>query len=167
VAGVDRRVREPAPVGGSSVSVVTASVDIDAPPERVWEIVANPNNLPRWDHHIESVSGVPRAGLHEGAEYQAQVRLMGVRSQVRVSVLQLAPGKYAKVSLDGLLDGVVETWLEPLDGGATRLRHRVEYRFKGGPLGRLAARGIKLLGASLLLRRGTEAQKLQAEEEDA
>jgi uncharacterized protein YndB with AHSA1/START domain len=161
------RVREQAPGGRSAVSVVRASVVVDAPPERVWEVVADPNNLPRWDHHIESMSGVPKGGVYEGARYEAHVRLMGVRTLVKVSVLELTPGKYAKVRLDGLLDGVVETWLEPVEGGATRLRHRVEYRFKGGPLGRLAARGVKLLGAALLLRRGTEAQKLQAEERSA
>jgi uncharacterized protein YndB with AHSA1/START domain len=145
------------------MSVVQASVDVEAPPERVWDVVADPRNLPRWDHHIEAVDGVPEDGLREGIGYAATIRLMGVRTRVKVQVVELRPHEYAKVTLDGLLDGVVQTWLVPLDAGGTRLRHRVQYRFKGGPFGRLAARGVKLLGASMLLRRGVQAQKLQVE----
>jgi hypothetical protein len=65
-----------------------------------------------------------------------------------------------------MVEGTVETWLEPLDGGKTRLRHRVDYRFKGGPLGEITARAIRLLGATALLRRGIQAQKRQAESSD-
>jgi uncharacterized membrane protein len=145
------------------LSVVEASVDIQASPERVWEVVADPRNLPRWDHHIESVDGVPEDGVREGTEYTATVRLVALRARVGARVMKLRPHEYAKVRLDGLIDGTVQTWLEPLKGGNTRLRHRIQYRFKGGPFGRLAARGVKLLGASVLLRRGTQAQKHQAE----
>ncbi len=66
-------------------------------------------------------------------------------------------------ALRGILEGKVETSLHPLDGDRTLLRQRVEYRFIGGPLGGLAARGVKLLGASVLLKRGVLAQKRQAE----
>lgn len=145
------------------MSVVQTSVVVDASPERVWAVVANPKNLTQWDSHIEGVDGVPEAGVREGTEYTTTVRLMGVRTRVKVEVVELREEVYAKVRLAGLLDGTVETWLEPLEDGMTRLRHRVAYRFKGGPFGRLAARGVKLLGASMLLRRGAQAQKLQAE----
>lgn len=145
------------------MSVVQTSVEVQAPAKRVWAVVADPRNLPRWDHHIEAVDGVPEDGLRDGTEYVATIRLMGVRARIKVTVVELRPQEYAKVRLDGLLDGVVQTWLEPVDGGGTRLRHRIQYRFKGGPFGRLAARGVKLLGASMLLRRGVQAQKLQAE----
>jgi uncharacterized membrane protein len=163
VAGLVERINRTPPVGRYPVSVVEASVDVQAPPERVWEVVADPRNLPRWDHHIESVDGVPEDGLREGTEYTATVRLVAVRARVGVKVVELRPHEYAKVRLDGLLDGTVQTWLEPVEGGGTRLRHRIQYRFKGGPFGRLAARGVNLLGASMLLRRGTQAQKLQVE----
>jgi uncharacterized membrane protein len=163
VAGLVQRIRRPPPVGKSQLSVVQASVDVEAAPERVWEVVADPTNLPRWDHHIEAVEGVPEDGLREGTEYTVTVRLMALRARVKVRVVDLRPQEYAKVRMEGLLDGTVQTWLERLEGGQTRLRHRIQYRFKGGPFGRLAARGVKLLGASMLLRRGTHAQKLQVE----
>ena len=145
------------------MSVVEASVEIDAPLKRVWKVVADPRNLPKWDHHILTVEGVPPDGLIEGTRYRTWVRFMGVRAKADVQVQVLDREHYAKMRLRGIVEGTIETWLEPLDGRRTKLRHRVEYRFIGGPLGRVAARGIKLLGASSLVRRGALAQKRQAE----
>lgn len=145
------------------MSVVEVSEVIDAPPEAVWEIVADPNNLPLWDHHVYEVAGVPERGLDRGTEYRTAVRFMGAKAHASAKVLEIEPPRYSKVEVRGLLEGIVETWLEPLDGGRTRLRHRVEYRFKGGPIGSLAARAVRLLGASALLRRGIQAQKRHVE----
>ena len=148
------------------MSVVQVSVEIDAPPRTVWNVVANPNNLPRWDRRIASVRGVPPSGLHVGIEYTTDLRFMGIHARGRARVVELRPPQYSKVQVRGLVDGTVETWLEPLDGGdRTRLRHRVEYQFIGGPLGRAAARAVNLLGAPALLKRGAQAQKRQAEVE--
>jgi len=143
--------------------VVEVSEVNDAPPKTVWEIVANPRNLPLWDRHIYEVKGVPKAGLDRGTEYTTGVRFLGARAHASARVLEIEPERYSKVELRGLVDGVVETWLESLDGGRTRLRHRVAYRFKGGPIGELAARATQMLGAATLLRRGIKAQKRQVE----
>jgi carbon monoxide dehydrogenase subunit G len=145
------------------VSVVEVSEVIDAPPEAVWEVVANPENLPVWDHHVYEVSGLPETGLDRGTEYRTGIKFMGAKAHASAKVLEIDRGRYSKVELRGLIDGTVETWLEPLDGGKTRLRHRVAYRFKGGPVGRLAARAIQVLGATALLRKGIQAQKRQVE----
>jgi len=145
------------------VSVVEVSEVVDAPPEVVWEVVADPENLPLWDRHIYEVKGVPKAGLDRGVEYTTGVRFMGAKAHASAKVLEFEPGRYSKIELRGLVDGIVETWLDPLESGKTQLRHRVAYRFKGGPIGELAARAIRLLGATALIRRGIQAQKRQAE----
>jgi uncharacterized membrane protein len=145
------------------VSVVEVSEVIDAPPEAVWQVVADPRNLPHWDHHIYEVKGVPDTGLERGTEYTTGVKLLGARAHASARVLELKPARYSKIELRGMIDGLVETWLEPVDGSRTRLRHRVTYRFKGGPIGELAARAIRLFGASALLRKGIQAQKEQVE----
>jgi uncharacterized membrane protein len=145
------------------VSVVEASIDIDAPPEQVWRVVANPNNLPRWDRHVADVHDVPSGGLRTGSEYSTEIRLWGVRARARAHVVELRDGEYAKVRLRGPIDALIETWVEPRDGNRAHLRHRVEYRFPGGPLGELAGRAVGRLGANAILRRGVEAQKRQVE----
>jgi carbon monoxide dehydrogenase subunit G len=149
--------------GGAAVTVAHVSVDVDASPEQVWKVVSDPRNLPRWDHHIVGVAGVPKGGIAEGTAYRTQVRFFGAKAAATSKVVTLDPPRYAKVRVRGLLDATVETWIEPLDGGRTRLRHRVDYRFPGGSIGEVAARAINMLGAARLLRRGAEAQKRQVE----
>jgi carbon monoxide dehydrogenase subunit G len=143
-------------------SVVQASVDIDAPPDLVWKVVADPGNLQRWDRHVAAIDGAT-AELQQGDEYTTELRFMGARARARMKVEKLEPNRYAKVRMAGVVDGTVETWVEPLDGDRTRLRHRVEYRFRGGPLGELAARAVQMMGAGAILKRGAQAQKRQAE----
>jgi carbon monoxide dehydrogenase subunit G len=145
------------------MSVVEVSAEIDASPEEVWNVIADPRNLPLWDRHIVAVEGIPESGLQEGSEYSSQVRFMGASATARSRVIELRPPTYAKVKVSGIVDATVESWLEGIDGGRTRLRHRVDYRFKGGPIGELVATAIKMLGAGALLRRGIQAQKRQAE----
>ena len=147
------------------MTVVSFSIDVDAPPERVWAAVSDPRSLPSWDRHIVEVEGVPERGLHEGARYTTTLRLMAVRAKVVAHVITWEPPHRAVVRLSGLIDAVVTTIVEPLDGEHSRLRHEVDYRIRGGPLGDVAARSLSLLGgARFLLRRGTLAQKRDVEE---
>ncbi len=146
------------------MTVVQISVEIEAPTDEVWAVVADPTNLSRWDHRIEGVEGLPSDGLHEGTTYRVKLRFVGARASVPARVLELRPQEYAKVHLGGLVNATVETWVEPIGERRTRLRHRVDYRFRGGPLGGLAARFVKIFGAPILLRHGAEAQKHHVEE---
>jgi len=142
-----------------------ASVEVRASPEDVWKVVANPRNLPRWDRHITNVEGVPPNGLAKGASYSTRVRFMGVGARVDATVLEMEPPHYAKIRLNGLMDATVETTVSPLGNGKSRLEHDVEYRLRGGPLGSMAAQALRMTGGpQLVLRRGTMAQKRQAEE---
>jgi len=65
--------------------------------------------------------------------------------------------------LSGPLDAIVRTWIQPDGSGRSILEHEVDYHLKGGPVGELVARGLRLLGARTLLRRGIRAQKRQIE----
>ncbi|MDP8955815.1 MAG: SRPBCC family protein [Actinomycetota bacterium] len=145
------------------MSVVEVEVDVEAPLDAVWKVVSDPKNLPRWNRHIVSVEGVPDDGLRKGSAYTTHVSFMGVHATINAKVVELRPPEYARVQLSGLIDGTVETWLEHREGGKTRLRHRIDYRFKGGPLGAFAARAVSAMGAARLLRRGARSQKAHAE----
>ena len=146
------------------MSVIEVAIDVDAPREEVWTVVSDPQNLPRWNRQIVAVEGLPDNGLREGDQYTTHVSFMGVHAKTDASVVELRRPEYAKVRLSGIVDGTVETWLESRERGKTRLRHRIDYRFKGGPLGTFAARAVSMMGAARLLRRGAESQKAQAEQ---
>ena len=147
------------------MSVVTFSVEVDAPAEGVWEAISDPRNLPQWDRHIARVEGVPASGLREGTRYVTDMKFMGVRAKIRVQVLAWDPPHRAKFQLRGVLEGTVTSTVEPLSPGRSRLEHTVDYRFKGGPIGALAARSLRMVGgARFALRRGTLAQKREIEQ---
>jgi uncharacterized membrane protein len=146
------------------MSVVTVSVEVDAAAERVWEVISDPRNLPQWDRHIVHVDGVPATGLREGTRYVTEMRFMGVRANIRAQVLEWNPPRRATFQLRGVLEGRVTSTVEPLGPDRCRLEHIVDYRFKGGPIGALAARSLRLVGgARFALRRGTLAQKREIE----
>ena len=157
VARVDER-------DGDRVTTVSVTVEIDAPPERVWQVVSNPANLPYWDRHIVRVIGVPDTGLERGISYVVLMRFMAVHARVHAQVLEWDAPRLASISLRGVLDAVVTSTVEPLDTDHSVLGHVVEYRFRGGPLGELVAGSLRVVGgAQLALRRGTLAQKRQIE----
>lgn len=149
---------------GPGVTRVETSVHVAAPPERVWEVVSNPRNLRIWDRHIVGVEDVPEGGLREGASYAALLRFMGVRARVRAEVLAWEPPHRAVVRVTGpVVEATVTTTVEPA-GDASILRHEVEYRFRGGPIGEVAARSLELVGgAYLAVRHGALAQKRHVE----
>ena len=146
------------------MTVVSVTVDVGAPPERVWEVVSNPVNLPHWDRHIVRVLGVPEGGLARGVAYVTEMRFMAVHAKVAAEVLEWEPPRRSAIRLSGLLDATVTSTVEPLGDGGSRLEHVVEYRFRGGPFGDLAARSLRLVGgAQYALRHGTLAQKREIE----
>lgn len=146
------------------MSVVTASIEVHAPMDAVWEVISDPRNLPHWERHIVRVTGVPKEGLREGSRYVTEMRFLTVRAKVKATVLEWDPPRRATFQLVGLLDATVTTTVDPIDDERTRLEHVVEYSFRGGPLGAIAARSLRLVGgAGFALRHGIAAQKRQIE----
>lgn len=147
------------------VSVVEVLAEIEAPPDRVWDVVSDPRKLSHWDRHVESVEGVPASGLAEGVRYTTVMRFMSVRGHVVSEVLEFEPPHRAVIRLAGLLDAIVTTTVEPLPEGRSLLKHVVDYHFRGGMIGDFAARSLQLLGgAQLALRHGALAQKREIEQ---
>ena len=150
---------------GCAVSHITVVVDVDAPRELVWEVVADPRNLPKWDRHVASVSDVPDEGLKVGTVYATEIVVLLVRSRVDAFVKDLRPPEYAEIVLTGApLRAIVRTTLTALSQDRTRLEQDVEYHVRGGSLGEVLGRALRRLGAQAILRRGVEGQKRQAEE---
>jgi len=145
-----------------SSTVAEASIEVEAPPEVVWEVASDPRNLPHWDRHIEAAH-VARESLGPGSRYEVTMRFMGVSARVRVEVLEWEPPWRAVLHLSGLLDATVTTVVASLPFDRSLLRHQVEYRFRG-PLGLFGAKSLNAVGgAQLALRRGLAAQKREIE----
>jgi len=147
------------------MNVVSVEVEVDAPPEAVWVVISDPRNLPHWDRHIVRVTGVPASGLTEGLRYVTEMRFMAFHARVRAEVLEWEPPWRSTIRLSGILEATVTSTVEPLGDGRSRLEHVIEYRFRGGPLGDLAAKSLSLVGGDhYALRHGTLAQKREIED---
>ena len=146
------------------MTVVRAAVEVESPPEGVWEVIADPRNLPMWDRHIESVEDLPEGGLRVGTRYVTVLRLMRVHAHVTTEVIELDPPRLGVFHVSGLLEATITTRIEELARGRSLLQHEVDYKFPMGALGRLAARSLRIMGgAGFMLRHGTLAQKRQIE----
>lgn len=144
------------------MTTVEYSVEVDAPPEAVWKVVSDPQNLPHWDKHIRAVH-LPRGGLGPDAAYEVTLGFMAVQARIPCRVLEWEPPWHASFHLGGLLDATVTTLVASLPPGRSMLRHEVEYTFRG-PLGHFAAASVNAVGgAEYALKRGTVAQKAQIE----
>ena len=143
------------------MSTAEFSVEIDASPERVWEVVSNPANIPHWERHVESVQ-MPDE-LEEDSTYSVVMSFMGVRVRVRGQILRWEPPSHATIRLRGPLEATIETSIARLPRDRSLLRHEVTYQFRG-PLGGLVAAGLNAVGgAQLGIRVGTLGQKRQIE----
>ena len=149
---------------GPAVSRIREAIEVEAPPEDVWRVVANPRHFPRWNRFIRAVGDVPRNGLRRGSSYWTELGGFGVTVKVRAKVEDIDPPKYSRIRLSGPVDAVVSTWVRPAGAGRSRLEHEIEYRIPGGPVGELLARTVRLFGGRQLVRRGIRAQKRQVEE---
>ena len=117
---------------------VARSRTVTASAERVWDLVSDPHNLPRWWPRITRVEDVQGTG--ERSRWTAVLeteRGRGVRADYR-SVGSTSRRRFAwKQDLDGtpferiLRESRVEIQLEPEGDDATRVRLSSEERLRG------------------------------------
>jgi uncharacterized protein YndB with AHSA1/START domain len=119
-------------------------VELDAPPEKVWEVVVDPHRLEQWvTTHSALGAGAPRE-LEQGSSFEQKLRLGGRPFKVTWTVTDCERPRNVSWSGDGPAGSRarVRYTLEPLDGGRTRFGYENEFELPGGPLGRLAGRAV-------------------------
>jgi uncharacterized protein YndB with AHSA1/START domain len=123
------------------MTVVRTAIDVAASPERVWEIVMDPNRLGDWVTIHKAIRDVPPLPLRRGATFEQTLHLRGAPLHVGWSVVDLDPPRRAVWSGRGPAHSHAEIVYEltAIDGG-TRFEYQNEFRAPGGPLGAVAGR---------------------------
>lgn len=126
-------------------------VEIDAPAERVWAVVAEDvRNAPRWTTFLEKVEKLDDGPPGKGTAYRYHLNLPGGH-KVQLEVVQDAwtkPKKCAGRFIKGPLKGTWSYTYTQHKDGSTRLVYEMEYelagllRFAAGLLGPQYAAGI-------------------------
>ena len=136
-----------------SVAVHT-SVDIDASPQRVWDVVMDPRRLESWVTTHERVSRAP-ARLSSGSSFEQTLRLAGKSFDVRWTVMEAKEPRFAEWNGEGPYGSRarVRYELEQLGDERTCFGYQNEFEFPGGLLGRGTAR---LVGSARVRREAAQ-----------
>ena len=122
---------------------VERTVEIAAPPERVYDVVMDPARLEEWvtiHHHLEDA---PNGRLRKGSKMTQCLKLAGKKFNVRWTVVENDP--CVRVVWEGR--GPVASQARVVyelegNGDGTRFSYLNEYDLPGGALGRIAGRAV-------------------------
>ena len=117
------------------MSAVTASVEIDRSPDEVFAYAVDPAHLAEWQQNVVTASA--EGPLAVGSRVVTTRRLGSREQQMTLEMTSYdAPHGWAMEGLDGPVRALVETRIEPLDGG-TRSRVTIALDFVGHGVGKV------------------------------
>jgi hypothetical protein len=104
-------------------------IEIDAPPERVWQVLTDFGAYPNWNPFIRSIEGE----LLVGARLKVRIEPPGARGMTfRPTVRAVEPTRelrwLGRLFLPRLVDGEHRLALEPLPGGRSRFIQSERFR---------------------------------------
>jgi len=126
------------------VSEVHTVIDIDAPPEVVFDVALDPERLGDWVTIHRKLLGADAGPPHEGMEMQQRMCLRGVAFKVRWELVACARPTHAEWKGRGPARSKAETeyTLEALPDGGTRFSYRNDFKAPLGPLGAVAGNAL-------------------------
>ncbi|MBA3328906.1 MAG: SRPBCC family protein [Solirubrobacterales bacterium] len=125
------------------MSVVVAQIDIEAPPEQVWEYVMDPARTLEWVTIARRVGHIDAGPLREGFRMDQTLCMRGVNFKVRWTLHEFDIPHFARWEGRGPArsKAVIENRLTALNGG-THFDYRNEFKSPFGPLGAAASKAL-------------------------
>ena len=125
------------------MSQVSASITIAAPPEKVWELVMDPNRLEQWVSIHRRLVHADEGPARVGYRMNQSIHLRGVTLEVQWKLVECLECKRAVWEGRGPARSKAHTeyLLEAVDGG-TRFDYRNEFRAPLGPVGAIVSRAL-------------------------
>jgi carbon monoxide dehydrogenase subunit G len=127
------------------VTAVTASIEIAAPPQAVWDVIMDPKRFGEWVTIHRKLGRVDDGDLREGFRVEQTLCLHHANFKVKWTLAECEEPLHAVWEGRGPAGSHARTVddLTPLDGGrVTRFEYHNEYRNPGGFLGRIAGRAL-------------------------
>ena len=123
--------------------LVEQSVEIDAPIERVWDLVMDPNRLGEWVTIHEEVSELPPGDLVAGSRFRQRMKLKGVPLNVRWEIVEYDPPHHARWAGEAAAGAKAAIVYDlSANGDGTTFDYVNEFDLPGGKVGRLAGRAF-------------------------
>jgi len=126
--------------------VVKQSIDIEAPIERVWELVMDPDRLGEWVSIHDSVSDVPAGDLKKGDRFRQEMKLKKVPLKVTWEVVECEAPRQARwqgEAAAGAKAQIVYALSE--NDGVTTFDYENQFELPAGKVGKLAAKAFNAM----------------------
>lgn len=108
--------------GGAGPEPIRTTVDIDAPPDDVWAVLADIEAQPDWMHDLIDVDILGPLPVGVGTRALGRVRALGIEIEDPIEISAFDAPSHFGLRHVGLVRGHGDIRLEPLrDGGATRV----------------------------------------------
>jgi carbon monoxide dehydrogenase subunit G len=126
------------------VSSVHTKITINAPDERVWETVLDPNRLKDWVTIHRSVSNASPEPLRKGSTMDQVLHMRGVSFHVHWTVVDIRPPHYVEWEGRGPAHSKARIRYELRSEGddVTEFEYTNEFSTPGGRLGSMASRFV-------------------------
>ena len=124
------------------MALVTATIEIDAPVEAVWEVIMDPSRLEDWVTIHRRLGAVSEGPLAVGSTVEQTLCLRGATFKVKWRLVELQAPHFARWEGRGPARSraLIEDRLSARDGARTCFDYRNEFKAPMGPLGAAASR---------------------------
>ncbi len=116
---------------------ITRTVEVDAPVEKVFEMLDNPENFPVFVPNVTKVSNIRRSDNRLGDTFDVVYSMMGMDFNEKFTYSEYAKPDRLAARYEGRMAGSMGISLHP-KGTRTTATLDVDYEIRPGPLGRLA-----------------------------
>jgi uncharacterized protein YndB with AHSA1/START domain len=127
------------------VTKLEREIEIDAPRERVYEVLTDPNCLGQWVTIQEELEEAPEGrDLEEGDTLRQRMKVAGQRFKLSWTVVEAERPSRVVWEGSGPVGSKARAVYELSDdgNGGTHFSYMNEYDMPGGPAGKLAGRAI-------------------------
>jgi uncharacterized membrane protein len=126
------------------MTLVTASIDIEAPRERVFDTMLDPSRLDEWVTIHRRINSVDDGPPCAGYEMEQTLHLRGANFKVKWTLTEFERGRRATWEGRGPAHSYARTAyrLSDRDGDGTHFEYENEFKAPGGILGAAASRVI-------------------------
>lgn len=101
---------------------IRTMIVIDAPIERVWEVLTDIEGQPRWMDDLKSVRMLTPPPIGVGTRAEGDIRIFGIGVLDPITVTAFEPPRRFAIHHEGQFGGEGLVELEPGEGGATIAR---------------------------------------------
>lgn len=102
---------------------IKEQVAVNAPPEKVWELVSDPRNAPLFNKMVQEVTDVREEQGGVGTRWKAIAQMAG-RQEIANEITEWDPPRRIAIAMEGPASGTLTFTLTPQGDGSTLVEER-------------------------------------------